>query len=258
MRAAGKRILLPLGLLLTLGLLLSNGLGSESLIRLDWGLLSLMIIAVLLGLLYWDFERSAISSREVALMAVLAAIAAVARVPFALLPSIQPTTFIVIISGFVLGPRAGFMVGATAALASNFFLGQGPWTPWQMMGWGLAGLLAGWGKLFFPRALLKGLPIFCFFWGYIFGWLMNLWSWLAFIYPLNWQSFLVACAASFWFDSLHALGNAAFYLLFGPTFIKILTRYSRRLKVEEIASPVAGGEANYSFGAGKGRSIKKQ
>ena len=35
------------------------------------------------------------------------------------------------------------MVGALAALASNFFFGQGPWTPWQMYAWGLVGYGAG-------------------------------------------------------------------------------------------------------------------
>ena len=40
----------------------------------------------------------------------------------------------------MLGGAPGFMVGAIAALASNLFFGQGPWTPWQMVGWGGVGL----------------------------------------------------------------------------------------------------------------------
>lgn len=203
-------------------------------LRPDWGLLSMGIIMVALVLFYWRFERYTITAREVALIAALATIAAVSRIPFAPLPSIQPTTFIVIISGFVLGPPAGFMVGSTAALVSNFFLGQGPWTPWQMWGWGLAGLLAGFIKITFPNTGSRGLLIFCFFWGYIFGWTMNLWSWMAFFHPLSWTSFIATCAASFWFDTLHAVGNVAFYWLFGPTFLKILRRYSRKLRVRQI------------------------
>ena len=52
-------------------------------------------------------------------------------------------TVIVAAAGVALGPRRGFAVGALAALASNFFLGQGPHTPWQMLAWGGCGLVAG-------------------------------------------------------------------------------------------------------------------
>ena len=62
---------------------------------------------------------------------------------FAPVPSVQPVTVIVAAAGVALGPRRGFAVGALAALASNFFLGQGPHTPWQMLAWGGCGLLAG-------------------------------------------------------------------------------------------------------------------
>src|SRR5690242_6933421 len=79
------------------------------------------------------FERRKIEGRELVLLAVLAAVAAVSRIPFASLPSVQPTTFVVILSGMVFGSESGFVVGAVAALVSNLFLGQGPWTLWQML-----------------------------------------------------------------------------------------------------------------------------
>ena len=74
------------------------------------------------------------------LVATLAAVAAAGRVLFAAVPGVQPVTVIVVAAGAALGARAGFATGALAALASNFFLGQGPWTPWQMLGWGACGL----------------------------------------------------------------------------------------------------------------------
>lgn len=89
------------------------------------------------------FEMRHLSGRELVLLAVLAAIAAVSRVPFGPLPNIQPTTFVVIVSALVFGAESGFVIGAVAALVSNIFLGQGPWTPWQMYAWGLIGLLSG-------------------------------------------------------------------------------------------------------------------
>ena len=92
---------------------------------------------------YIRFERKAFVSREIVLVAVLAAIAAVSRVPFSLLPSVQPTSFVIIVSAIVFGSETGFMIGATAAIVSNIFLGQGPWTPWQMFSWGMIGFIAG-------------------------------------------------------------------------------------------------------------------
>ena len=69
---------------------------------------------------YIRFERKAFVSREIVLVAVLAAIAAVSRVPFSILPSVQPT-FVIIVSAIVFGSETGFMIGATAAIVSNIF-----------------------------------------------------------------------------------------------------------------------------------------
>ncbi|HIE11987.1 MAG TPA: ECF transporter S component [Desulfotomaculum sp.] len=199
-----------------------------------WGLVSAGIVILGLVMLYWGFERSPVSAREIAVIAVLAALAAAGRIPFAALPNIQPTTFVVIVAGFAFGPRAGFMVGATAALVSNFFLGQGPWTPFQMFAWGLAGVTAGFLRTVRPQATRAEMCLFSFIWGYLFGIILTLWFWTAFVRPLNLQSFFAAYAAGFWFDTLHAVGNAAFYLLLGRQFTRILTRYARRLRVEFV------------------------
>lgn len=105
--------------------------------------ISFAIIALTILPMFASFELKQIQSKEIVFLAVLAAIAAIGRVPFAPLPSVQPTTFIIIVSALVLGPQAGFMIGAAAAIVSNIFLGQGPWTPWQMFAWGMIGLVAG-------------------------------------------------------------------------------------------------------------------
>ena len=75
----------------------------------------------------------------IALVATLAAFAALGRIAFAAVPNVKPTTDIVLISGYALGGGPGFAVGALAGLTSNFFFGQGPWTPWQMAAWGATG-----------------------------------------------------------------------------------------------------------------------
>ncbi len=186
----------------------------------------LMILLLILSMLpfFSRFEKKKVSAEEIVIIAVLAAIAAVSRVPFAALPSVQPASFVVIASGLVFGPQVGFMVGTTSALASNFFLGQGPWTLFQMFAWGIMGLTAG---LISNSKWMKHLPgqnVFGFTCGFLFGWFMNLWFILALFESITWEVFLGAFTASFYFDLAHALSNVFFITLFLGQWQKILGR----------------------------------
>ena len=87
------------------------------------------------------FESGPVSTRELTLVATLGAAAAAGRVLFAAVPGVQPVTVTAIVAGAALGLRAGIGTGALAALASNFFLGQGIWTPQQMLGWAACGAI---------------------------------------------------------------------------------------------------------------------
>ena len=106
-------------------------------------LLTLVVAFAALALFFASFEASAPALRQIMPTVVLGAIAAAGRILFAPLPSFKPVSAICVVAGVVFGRRCGFMVGALAALVSNFFLGQGAWTPWQMYAWGLVGYLAG-------------------------------------------------------------------------------------------------------------------
>lgn len=242
----------PIFILIVAGLLVLSISTAEQ----NWGLLSLEIVILAIVFLYRGFEKSRISSREIAIIAVLATVAAVGRVSFAALPSVQPTTFLVIVSGYVFGPRAGFMVGSTAALISNCFLGQGPWTPWQMFVWGLAGSSAGLYRHIFPSAGQRLMVAFQVFWGYAFGAIINLWSWAAFIKPLSWQSFLVTYAASFWPDTFHAAGNVVFYLVFGAGAIKALQRAKDKLEVSYLPVHNLDDQPPETHGPGVDMTVK--
>lgn len=92
---------------------------------------------------FFSFESRRPQTRELVTVAVMSALAAVSRAAFAFLPGFKPITGIIMIAGIAFGAEAGFLTGAVAAFASNFFFGQGPWTPWQMMAYGLGGFLAG-------------------------------------------------------------------------------------------------------------------
>ncbi len=89
------------------------------------------------------FEGRKPQSRELVLIAALCALAVISRTAFAWLPHFKPIFGVIIIAGVACGPQAGFLVGAVSAFASNFLFGQGPWTPWQMLAYGICGLIAG-------------------------------------------------------------------------------------------------------------------
>lgn len=185
---------------------------------------ALLLLGVTFIPFYARFESRKVRAEEIVLLAELAAIAAVVRVPFAAIPSVQPTSFVVMTAGLALGGERGFLVGSLAALVSNIFLGQGPWTPWQMFAWGMMGLSAGvLGKSRLGKSRAVRV-IFGFGWGLIFGWFMNLWYLCSMGQDVSWPFYLLACLASLPMDLAHGAGNVFFLLLFEPRFLAILQR----------------------------------
>lgn len=170
-------------------------------------LLSLGIIGGIMMLFFIRFEIKTVKTREIVILALLAAIGAVARVPFAGLPSVQPTSFVIITVGLVFGAESGFLVGALAALVSNIFLGQGPWTPWQMFAWGTMGMSAGLLRQFAGMGNLWVLNTFGFIWGFIFGWMMNLWIVFSNMQNFTWEFLVGIYVSSFYHDLAHAISN---------------------------------------------------
>ena len=103
--------------------------------------LALIVSFLLAGgaclLFFFSFERRKPSVKDILPVVVMVAVASAGRVVFNFLPQIQPVTAIVIIMGVYCGKQTGFLTGSLCALVSNLFLGQGPWTPFQMLAWGL-------------------------------------------------------------------------------------------------------------------------
>jgi uncharacterized membrane protein len=102
---------------------------------------TLLIIETMLPF-FISFESRRPQARELVTVAVLCALAVASRVAIQI-PNFKPIIGIVMIAGIAFGGETGFMTGAVSAFASNFFFSQGPWTPWQMMAYGMAGFLAG-------------------------------------------------------------------------------------------------------------------
>ena len=178
-------------------------------------------------------EGGPASSKDLTLVATLGGLAAAGRVLFAPVPQVQPVTVIVAAAGAALGPKRGFAVGVLAAVASNFILGQGSHTPWQMLAWGSCGAAAGLARRFLERRV--AFAAFCFVLGFLFGLPMDLYTWL--YLPHNEASLLGVLARGLPFNLAHAIGNVALALAAGPELRRVLDRYSRRLRTEIVWAP---------------------
>ena len=189
----------------------------------------LAAVAALVAATAW-LERAPGSAKDLTLVATLGGLAAAGRVLFAPVPGVQPVTVIVAASGVALGPKRGFAVGALAALASNFFLGQGPHTPWQMLAWGGCGALAGLARPLLRRRL--AFAAFCFVLGYAYGTVTDLWHWYTFWAPHTWANFTFVLGRGLPFNTAHALGNVVLAWVAGPELRRVLERYARRLRTE--------------------------
>jgi Prenyltransferase and squalene oxidase repeat/Squalene-hopene cyclase C-terminal domain len=197
----------------------------------SWEAASFLILgAVLLGGFAW-YERSRPPSQVVALVAALAALAIAGRIAFAAFPNVKPTTDIVIFAGFALGAAPGFAVGALAALVSNFWFGQGPWTPWQMAGWGLCGVLgAGLAAVGGRNIGRLTLAAVCGAAGIAYGALLNFSLMATYGGDLSLERFLALQSRAVPFDAAHAIGNVVFALIAGPAMIRMLARFRERFE----------------------------
>jgi Prenyltransferase and squalene oxidase repeat len=196
----------------------------------SWQLVSFLILAgVLLGGFAW-YERSRPPAQVVALVAALAALAIAGRIAFAAFPNVKPTTDIVIFAGYALGPAAGFAVGALAALVSNFWFGQGPWTPWQMAAWGLCGILGAALALVSRNVGRWTLAVVCGFAAVGYGAILNFSLMATYGGSLTWERFWILEGRAVPFEVAHATGNVVLALVAGPAMIRMLIRFRERFE----------------------------
>jgi len=180
--------------------------------------------------MYFKFEESHVSSKEIALIAIYSAFAAVSRIPFVGIPSVQPVSYLVLCAGYVFGPLIGFIIGGNTAFISNIFLGQGVWTIYQVFAWGFFGLIGGiLGKNRSKEPDKWILALIGFLLAFLYGWFMNVWAWLL-IRPITLASIIATNVQSIPFDIAHALTNFILLLIFGESTIRILLRYQQRFE----------------------------
>lgn len=176
---------------------------------------SLLIILETILAFSFSFESRKPKAREIVLISVLCAIATAGRTAFLWIPQFKPVVAFVIIAGVCFGGETGFLVGSVTGLVSNFFFGQGPWTPWQMFSFGIIGFLAG--ILFNKGVIEKGKIPLCIF-GFlatffIYGGIMNPSSLLMVQANPTLEMILANYAAGAPLDFVHAI-STVFFLYF--------------------------------------------
>ena len=181
-----------------------------------------LCVAVLTCLpILYDFERRETGSSELMVLSVLTSLSVAGRFLFAWLPGFKPVTAITVITALWLGAEPGFIVGSMTALLSNFYFGQGPWTPFQMFSWGLIGGLAG----LLARHLRRHKVLLCLygvFAGIFYSLVMDLWStfWMGDGFSLPRYLTLIAAALPTTIE--YAVSNVIFLLaLTGPVGDKL-------------------------------------
>ncbi len=185
--------------------------------------LSLVVAILSCVPFFMSFERNNQSIHKLVIIAVMVAMSVAGRFIFAPIPHFKPVTAIVVITAMYFGSEAGFLTGALSAVISNFYFGQGPWTPFQMFTWGLLGLLAGLlAKQLKASKLL--LAVYGVFAGVAFSLIMDAWMvlWYQEGFPI--QIYLASIVSASYVTVIYAVSNVIFLLFLSEPMGKKLSR----------------------------------
>ncbi len=188
-----------------------------------YAFISVCVVILATVLFCAGFEKRTVGTRRLIVIAVMTALSVVGRFVFAPIPGFKPITAIVVITAVYLGGESGFMVGALSAVISNFYFGQGPWTPFQMFAWGMIGYIAG----LLQNPLKKSrvaLGIYGVFAGAAFSCIMDVWTVLWYDNAFHWELYLSAIVTALPFMVSYAISNVVFLLLLGRPFGEKLER----------------------------------
>jgi energy-coupling factor transport system substrate-specific component len=215
-------------------------------------LLAVLLICLSLAVLLVELQGQSAGAKTVAALGVLVAVTTTLRFIEVAIPGpggFSPIFVPIILSGYVFGPRFGFLMGAMTLLISAIITaGVGPWLPYQMFTAGWMGLTSGWlPHLRQARLELGLLLLFGFGWGLLYGAIMNLYSWPYLAGPTNmtWTpgtglSGAIARYATFYlatsliWDLAAAVGNMVLLLILGIPTIRALNRFRDRLQFQTI------------------------
>jgi len=193
-----------------------------------------LIIVEMMIPFFLSFEGRKPQARYLVVIAVMCALAIASRVVIPI-PHFKPTFAIIMLAGIAFGPQAGFMVGAVSALCSNFFIGQGPYTPWQMMAYGAGGLLAGFlaqqGWLKRNRWILAS---FGFLASVLWvGPLLDLSGIFLMLSRLSWEGAIAMLISGFSVNLIHGVSTFVTMVLFSKPLLEKLDRIKLKYGMTE-------------------------
>ena len=184
-----------------------------------YAFIALMLAIGSFALFAAGFERRQTGSRRLVIVSVMTALSVAGR----FIPLLKPVTALSILTGMYLGGEAGFLCGSLSAVLSNFFFGQGPWTPFQMLALGLIGLFAG----YLAKPLIRSklfLLLFGIAAGALYSFIMDVWTVLWYNGSFDVSLYLTALGTALPFTLSYAAANVIFLLLFARPFGEKLGR----------------------------------
>jgi energy-coupling factor transport system substrate-specific component len=205
----------------------------------SWPIASFLIVGFVLAVGWAAYERRRPSPRMAAVVAVMSALAALGRDAFVALPDVKPITAMTFVVGYALGPLPGFTVGALGMLISNFMLGQGPYTPWQMAAWGMVGLGgAALATLSRQRVTRVPLALACALAALIAQEIMDVYTWtLGAVHTP--AAFLAVAGQALPYDVTGVIASFLFGIAFAPELAQVLARVRVRMNVTWAQAPTA-------------------
>ena len=191
---------------------------------------SLIVIVAAMLPFFMMFEGRKPKAREIMVISVLAAIGVAGRAAFFMVPSFKPVAAIVILTGVSFGGEAGFLVGCLIMMLSNMFMGQGPWTPWQMFSFGIIGFLAG---ILYQKGILKARKRDLCIYGFlsvvlIYGGIMNPASILMYYGYITPASLVAFYISGIPVDLVHALSTVIFLWFLSRPLLEKLERIKKK------------------------------
>lgn len=186
----------------------------------------LSVLPVILSL-----EKKESDAKKLVLIAVMTSLSVVSRILFEWFPHFKPVTAFVIITGIYLGKEAGFLCGAFSALISNFVFGQGSWTPFQMMTWGLIGLFAA----LFGKILSKNIALCCVFAalsGVLYSMLMDVYTVLWVDPDFSFTRYIAAITTAIPTTVSYVVSNVLFLLFLLKPIGKKIERIKQKYGIE--------------------------
>lgn len=180
---------------------------------------SLFVASLSVLLFLSGFEKKEIGTRRMVITTVMTALSVAGR----FIPFFKPVTSVTVITAIWLGGESGFLVGSLSALLSNFYFGQGPWTPFQMLAWGFIGLFAG----FLSKPLKKSraaLLIYGVISGVLYSLFMDIWTVIGYNNIFNRELYLAAVTTALPYTVIYSVSNFIFLWLMAEPFGEKLNR----------------------------------